>query len=74
MKHSRMSRQVWIGSIAALVTLVTLPACAADQPWIAFQGKEGAGKGKHIVFVSGDEEYRSEEGLPQLAKILANCW
>ncbi|GMN11019.1 ThuA domain-containing protein [Croceitalea sp. MTPC9] len=26
---------------------------------------------KHIVLVSGDEEYRSEEALPQLAKILA---
>src|SRR5207237_7114092 len=26
---------------------------------------------KHIVLVSGDEEYRSEEDLPQLAKILA---
>lgn len=26
---------------------------------------------KHIVLVSGDEEYRSEEMLPQLAKILA---
>jgi type 1 glutamine amidotransferase len=29
------------------------------------------GKGKHIVLVSGDEEYRSEEALPQLARILA---
>ncbi len=29
------------------------------------------GKGKRIVLVSGDEEYRSEESLPQLAKILS---
>ncbi len=28
--------------------------------WIVYQGNEGPGKGKHIVFVSGDEEYRSE--------------
>jgi putative heme-binding domain-containing protein len=35
------------------------------------EGKSGPGLGKHIVFLSGDEEYRSEEGLPQLAKILA---
>lgn len=28
-------------------------------------------KQKHIVLVSGDEEYRSEEALPQLAKILS---
>jgi len=31
----------------------------------------GPGKGKHVVLLAGDEEYRSEEGLPQLAKILA---
>ena len=46
-------------------------ASAAD-PWIDFNGLEGPGKGKHIVLISGDEEYRSEETLPQLAKILAN--
>ena len=28
-------------------------------------------KGKNILLVSGDEEYRSEEALPQLAKILS---
>ena len=28
------------------------------------------GRGKHIVFISGDEEYRSEEALPALARIL----
>jgi type 1 glutamine amidotransferase len=35
------------------------------------EGGEGPGKGKHVVLVGGDEEYRSEEGLTQLAKILA---
>jgi hypothetical protein len=57
----------------------TLMACAligssasAADPWIVFNGQEGPGKGKHIVLISGDEEYRSEETLPQLAKILAN--
>ncbi len=29
-----------------------------------------AGRRKHIVLISGDEEYRSEELLPQLARIL----
>lgn len=43
----------------------------ADEPWLIFQGKDGPGLGKHIVLVSGDEEYRSEESLPQLAKILS---
>lgn len=43
----------------------------AGGPGIVFEGTSGPGKGKHIVLVSGDEEYRSEEALPQLAKILA---
>ncbi len=42
-----------------------------DNPRIVFGGGEGLGKGKHVVLVSGDEEYRSEEALPQLAKILS---
>jgi len=29
-----------------------------------------AGKGKHVVFVVGDQEYRSEESMPAFAKIL----
>ncbi len=41
------------------------------QPPVRFEGTFGPGKGKHIVFLAGDEEYRSEEALPQLAKILA---
>ena len=41
------------------------------DPWLILNGYDGPGKGKHIVLISGDEEYRSEEALPQLAKILA---
>jgi type 1 glutamine amidotransferase len=50
-----------------------LAACQAraDDPWVVYEGKEGPGKGKHVVLFSGDEEYRSEEALPQLAKVLA---
>lgn len=39
--------------------------------WVTYEGKEGVGKGKHVVLISGDEEYRSEEALPMLGKILA---
>jgi type 1 glutamine amidotransferase len=38
---------------------------------VVYEGGDGPGQGKHIVLVSGDEEYRSEEALPQLGKILA---
>jgi type 1 glutamine amidotransferase len=45
----------------------------ADEPapWVVYEGTKGPGKGKHVVLISGDEEYRSEEALPQLGKILA---
>ena len=43
----------------------------ARSGWGRLSGQAGAGQGKHIVFLAGDEEYRSEEGLPMLAKILA---
>lgn len=38
---------------------------------LVYQGTDGPGKGKHIVFLAGDHEYRSEETLPALARILA---
>ncbi|MBL8830078.1 MAG: ThuA domain-containing protein, partial [Planctomycetaceae bacterium] len=38
---------------------------------LVFEGTHGPGKGKHVVFLAGDHEYRSEESLPELARILA---
>ena len=52
--------------------LLSMVVNGQDKQWIQFEGNSsGAGKGKHIVFVSGDEEYRSEEALPMMAKILS---
>ena len=58
--------------IAAVFVLLALPtfATAEDKP-IVLEGGDGPGKGKHVVLISGDQEYRSEEAIPQLAKILS---
>lgn len=56
--------------LVPILWLVASLAVAAD-PWLALPAGEGPGKGKKIVLVSGDEEYRSEEALTQLGKILA---
>src|SRR2546428_10110689 len=56
---------------AFAVALVSLAAGRPDDPWLVFEGGEGPGKGKHVVLLSGDEEYRSEETMPQLGKILS---
>jgi hypothetical protein len=56
---------------SSLLLLTVLSAVRAADPWVVYEGGEGPGKGKQIVLISGDEEYRSEEALPQLGKILA---
>ena len=38
---------------------------------LVYEGEKGLGKGKHLVFIASDHEYRSEETLPALARILA---
>ncbi|MBI2424257.1 MAG: ThuA domain-containing protein [Candidatus Hydrogenedentes bacterium] len=53
-----------------VLAALSLSARAAD-PWVTYAGGSGPGQGKHVVLISGDEEYRSEEGLPQLGKILS---
>ncbi len=51
-------------------SLLAAGAMAGD-PWVDYKGGGEPGHGKKVVLISGDEEYRSEEALPQLGKILA---
>lgn len=55
-------------SILSLAVLATHFASAAP---LVFEGTAGPGKGKHIVFLAGDHEYRSEESMPAMARLLA---
>jgi hypothetical protein len=60
-------------TLAGVVPAQNAPASREDAPTLLHYTAQpdGPGAGKHIVFVTGDEEYRSEEGMPQLARILA---
>jgi hypothetical protein len=62
-----MSRSLLI--ILTCSVAVCLSARAND--WVEYAGGNGPGAEKLIVLASGDEEYRSEEALPMLGKILA---
>lgn len=42
-----------------------------NKEWLVFPGGDGPGAGKHVVLIAGDHEYRSEEAMPQLGKILS---
>lgn len=39
--------------------------------WLTYTGIDGPGKGKHIILIAADQEYRSEQSMPMLAKVLA---
>ncbi len=56
--------------LSTVILAATISAVAADD-FITYQAKDGPGKGKHVVLIAGDEEYRSEEALPMLGKILS---
>ena len=57
------------GKAIFLMAMAGVTASSAD--WLSVPGAAGPGKGKRVVLISGDEEYRSEQALPQLARILA---
>ena len=54
-----------------LSTFTVLFAALSGAEAITYEGSSGPGAGKHIVLISGDEEYRSEESLPMLGKLLS---
>src|ERR687892_505051 len=56
--------------VPLLASLAVSRVPAADVS-VSYPAKAGPGQGQHIVLLSGDEEYRSEEALPMLGKILS---
>lgn len=53
------------------LSLLGARTTAANDDLLVYAGQSGPGQGKHIVLMAGDEEYRSEEALPMLGRILA---
>jgi hypothetical protein len=53
------------------LSLVPLLTAVNASDLLVYEGGPGPGSGKHIVLLAGDEEYRSEEALPMLGRILA---
>ncbi len=57
--------------LCALFSLAALLTTSVQAGPLVYEGTEGPGRGKHIVFMAGDHEYRSEETLPAMARLLA---
>lgn len=55
-----------------LVCTQSLAHPVPESPnWLIYPGGDGPGKGKHIVLITADQEYRSEQSMPMMAKILS---
>ncbi len=73
-KNNNTKKTIKTRGLMCLSLLIFISmGCLAQEGelWLQFPGKEGPGQGKNIVLISGDDEYRSEEGMPMLAKILS---
>ena len=55
---------------ASLASLSFVSQAASGEDYVVYEPNDDVANGKHVVVLTGDEEYRSEEGLVQLAKIL----
>ena len=66
MAHT-MNRRLFLSLFASL----PLGTCLAAEDFSVTYEPAGTAKGKHIVLLAGDEEYRSEEAMPALGKILS---
>ena len=62
----RSTSGTWSLISLASLFLMAPPAFSADKP----KASQAGSTVPHVVFVTGDEEYRSEESMPMLAKIL----
>ena len=59
-------------ALAFFFTAGSIVAQDDEKMWCDYPGKEGeVGSGKRVVLIAGDDEYRSEEALPMLGKILS---
>lgn len=53
------------------VALFSWQLTSQAAEWVVYEGDKGPGKGKHILFIASDHEYRGEETCPAIARILA---
>lgn len=66
---SNGNKLLWV--VLAFAGLIVASTVHADAFSIVYEGENGVGAGKRIVYIASDHEYRGEQTLPALARILA---
>lgn len=56
---------------ASVIMLLPASGRASEAQWVTYPGGDGPGAGRKVVLIAGDEEYRSEEAMPMLGKLLS---
>ncbi|MFC5625804.1 ThuA domain-containing protein [Algoriphagus winogradskyi] len=70
MKNSSSKKPAFLLILIAVFSISCVSA-QNGQSFLQFNGKSGPGQGKNVVLIAGDDEYRSEESMPMMAKILS---
>lgn len=60
----------WLGFVLLFFLTIQSSYAQINYEWLNLKPESSKSKNKKIVLISGDEEYRSEESMPMLAKIL----
>ncbi|MDF1755114.1 MAG: ThuA domain-containing protein [Verrucomicrobiales bacterium] len=60
-----------LASLFVSAVILASVSSADDAKVLRLPGLDGPGKGKKVVLIAGDEEYRTEESMPMLGKILS---
>ena len=66
-----MNRFSALWGVVGGVLISGVPSRANEEFSVVYEGTGGIGEGKHLVFIASDHEYRGEEALPALARIMA---
>ncbi len=68
-------RNVWIQELdlsSPIGSATPRPHPVPENPlWLTYEAKDGPGNGRHIVLIAAEQEYRSEQSMPMMARILA---
>ena len=62
---------LWLLNAAPTSATLSRAALQGNPHLVTYEGTDGPGAGKHIVLIAGDHEYRSEEILPAMGRMLA---
>lgn len=66
-----MKNTAFLIALTLATAFVALLDPLSAQDRLTFEAKDGGNDAPHVVLIAGDEEYRTEESMPMLGKILS---